>query len=66
MKQWFSRTSARMLMGSAGQALTEYLTLLGLLATLLFFVTSVLTPMLSWLVVGLVRHMSVFMTSSGQ
>ncbi|MCX6538143.1 MAG: hypothetical protein NT151_04300 [Acidobacteria bacterium] len=57
---------AKMIDGSAGgQAVTEYVTLLGLLATLLIFITSVLTPVLGWLVVRLVQHMSVYMTGSG-
>jgi Flp pilus assembly pilin Flp len=49
--------------GERGQTLTEYLMIVGLLTALIISLTKIIVPALSYVVVHLVRHMAVYLTS---
>jgi Flp pilus assembly pilin Flp len=48
---------------ASGQAFTEYLMLVGVLAAIIISVTTVVVPALSWMVIFLVRLIAVYLTS---
>ena len=51
--------------GEAGQALVEYLMIVGILTAVIIAVTQIVVPFLGYLMVKLVQHMSVFISSVG-
>lgn len=48
-----------------GQAFVEYLMIVGILTAVIIAVTKIVVPFLGFLVVKLVQHMSVFVSSLG-
>lgn len=49
----------------SGQALVEYLMIVGILTAVIIAVTQIVVPFLGYLMVKLVQHMSVFISSIG-
>ena len=49
--------------GERGQALTEYLMIVGLVTAIIISLTKIIVPVFSYVVVSLVKWMSVHMTS---
>lgn len=46
-----------------GQTTTEYLMILGLLTAIIISLTQIIVPAVGWVVVKLVRHMAVYVSS---
>ncbi len=61
-----ARRTTRRLRRDAGQSLTEYTTMLGLLVAIIIAVTAFLVPGIAYVIVKLARHMSVFLTGPVQ
>jgi Flp pilus assembly pilin Flp len=50
--------------GEHGQAATEYLMILGLLTAMIIALTGIIVPTISYVVVRVVKHVAVFVSST--